>query len=111
MQYDLKNIKELAGGDKEFISIVISAFLEETLESMGLLGEAIEHKDFEWTYKHAHKLKPNFELFGMEKEHATVLRIEKIGKDKESLVEAKALFRVLERDVSSVMDELKRTHP
>ena len=110
MKYDLKNIRELADGDTEFIMTMIDAFLEEIPESMKLLGETIEDNDFEWTCRHAHKLKPNFELFGMKKEYATVLRIETIGKNKESLVEAKALFRMLEHDVNSVIDELKRAY-
>lgn len=108
MIYSLDKINEMAEGDTEFISSVISVFLEEVPLDLEALETAIEGKDFDNVYKLAHKIKPNVDLLGMEQTRAIALEIETLGKDPENEEEIKEKFPILKKDVHQVVSELKK---
>jgi len=108
MIYSLDKINEMADGDEEFISSVISVFLEEVPEDLSALESAIAQKDYENTYKLAHKIKPNVDLLGMEQARATAYEIETLGKTPENNVEEiERKFPLLKKDILQVITELK----
>ncbi|PCJ96972.1 MAG: histidine phosphotransferase [Flavobacteriaceae bacterium] len=108
MIYSLDKINEMADGDTEFISSVISVFLEEVPSDMEALETAINEKDYENVYKLAHKIKPNVDLLGMEQTRATALEIETLGKDPNNGKEIEEKFPILKQDVHQVISELKK---
>ena len=64
--YDLYQLEDMSGGDKEFMKSVVEAFLSEIppdLESMEL---AINNDNHKMAYQFAHKMKPNLEMFGID---------------------------------------------
>ena len=61
--YKLDRVKELAGGDEDFIKALAEAFLEEVPEDASRLKAAIAERDFYTTYQAAHKMKPTIDLF------------------------------------------------
>ncbi|NJB70607.1 HPt (histidine-containing phosphotransfer) domain-containing protein [Saonia flava] len=108
MIYSLDKINEMAEGDTDFITSVISVFLEEVPADLEALEVAIEGKDYENIYKLAHKIKPNVDLLGMEQTRATALEIETLGKDPENELEIKERFPLLKKDVLQVISELEK---
>ncbi len=64
-KYSLKNIAEIAGDDQDFILLVVKTFLEEIPPDLTAMIEAIENNNRDLAYHFAHKMKPNFEMFGL----------------------------------------------
>lgn len=108
MIYNLDKVNEMAEGDQDFITSVISVFLEEVPMDMEDLEKAIEARDYENVYKLAHKIKPNVDLLGMEQTRATALEIETLGKNTTSIDEIEKKFPLLKKDVLQVVSELKK---
>jgi len=108
MIYNLDKINEMAEGDQAFISLVISAFLEEVPEDLEGLEAAIDDQDHEKVYKLAHKIKPNVDILGMEQTRAWALEIETLGKSSANMEQIREKFPMLKRDVLQVVAELKK---
>ena len=64
--YSLESLKEIAGGDTEFMAILARTFLEEIPPDLEALTLAITNDNKELAYQFAHKMKPNIEMFGIE---------------------------------------------
>ena len=63
--YSIENLKEIAGGDEEFMTIIAKTFLEEIPPDLKAMEEAIVNNNRELAYQFAHKMKPNLEMFGL----------------------------------------------
>ncbi|NQY07166.1 MAG: Hpt domain-containing protein [Flavobacteriaceae bacterium] len=63
LNYKLYKVKELAGGDEDFVKAIAEAFLEEIPEAVSLIKEGVEKYDFKKTYENAHKIKPTVQMF------------------------------------------------
>lgn len=61
--YKLHRVRELAGGDEEFVLALAQAFLEEVPADADRLKECVESKNYLETYRSAHKMKPTVDLF------------------------------------------------
>ncbi len=63
--YSIENLREIAGGDEEFIVIIAKTFLEEIPPDLKAMEEAVINNNRELAYQFAHKMKPNLEMFGL----------------------------------------------
>ena len=61
--YKLFRVRELAGGDEDFVVALAQAFLEEVPEDAERLKNAVAQNDYYTTYQAAHKMKPTIDLF------------------------------------------------
>lgn len=107
MTYNLDKLKELSAGDEDFIQSVISVFLEETPQDLANLKRAVESQNFEDIYQHAHKIKPNVDLLGMEEVRQKVLEIETQGRNDKDLTVINGLFPWVEKSITEAINELK----
>ena len=64
--YSIKKVEELAGGDDEFVKVLVATFLEEISQDLGNLIDATENNNPAMTYQYAHKMKPSFQLFSVD---------------------------------------------
>lgn len=108
MIYNLDKINEMAEGDQDFITSVISVFLEEVPIDLEGLEKAIAERDYENVYKLAHKIKPNVDLLGMEQTRAIALDIETLGKNADNMTQIEEKFPILKKDVLQVVAELQK---
>lgn len=108
MIYTLDKINEMAEGDEDFITSVISAFLDEVPQDLIALENAINSGNFEQIGKMAHKIKPNVDLLGMEQTRANAYDLEQLGKAAGSIEEIKSKFPLLKKDVEQVISELQK---
>ncbi|MDT0676020.1 Hpt domain-containing protein [Autumnicola musiva] len=63
--YNLDEVKEMAGGDEDFMKVVVQTFLEEIPPDVEAMNDAIENNNAGLAYQYAHKMKPNLQLFGL----------------------------------------------
>jgi len=108
MIYSLDKLNEMADGDEDFISSVISVFLEEVPQDLAGLEEALENENYQQVYQLAHKIKPNVDLLGMEQTRAAALEMETLGKSEANMAEIKNIFPILKKDVEQVVAELRK---
>ena len=64
--YSIDSLKEIAGDDTDFMVVVAKTFLEEIPPDLRSMQEAVENDNKELAYQFAHKMKPNFEMFGID---------------------------------------------
>ena len=64
--YNLDGVEEMAGGDKDFVKVVVQTFLEEIPSDLAAMNEAVAADDPQQAYQYAHKMKPNLQMFGLE---------------------------------------------
>ncbi|WP_203293189.1 Hpt domain-containing protein [Luteirhabdus pelagi] len=108
--YSKQNLKEIAGGDEDFMAVVAQTFLDEIPPDLEALEEAIDNDNKELAYQFAHKMKPNFEMFGVDliKDAKAIEDWTKTSKNKAAVSEnikkmvttLKAVFRELKDDFS-----------
>jgi HPt (histidine-containing phosphotransfer) domain-containing protein len=108
MIYGLNKIKEMAGGDSDFINSVIGVFLEEVPEDLKALEAAVDSGDFGQIYQLSHKLKPNVDLLDREGTRVLALEMETMGKNQEDLEGIRARFGRFKQDVDQAVAELRK---
>ncbi len=104
--YSIEKIKEVAGGDLDFMAIVAQTFLEEIPPDLASMKEAIENDNKELAYQFAHKMKPNFEMFGinLKKDITAIESWSKTSKNK-GVIEAH--LETIISTIQIVLEELK----
>jgi HPt (histidine-containing phosphotransfer) domain-containing protein len=106
--YSIESLKEIAGGDTDFMAVVARTFLEEIPPDLSAMEDAIENDNKELAYQFAHKMKPNLEMFGIDvlKDITTIESWTKTSKNKAAVDEhvhkitttLQAVFRELKAD-------------
>lgn len=104
MSYNLDKLNELSGGDKDFNVSIIEVFLAETPADMENLEGAVADQAFDLIYQHAHKIKPNADLLGMEDALTAVLAIEGHARGDKDIAAIQAL-------TGTVRQELEKAYP
>ncbi|WP_010523400.1 Hpt domain-containing protein [Aquimarina agarivorans] len=104
--YNLDKVKELAGGDESFVEILVQTFLEEIPDDLKSMSNAVAENDAKVAYQYAHKMKPNFQLFGIEVLDQIKL-IESWSNDVKTFEEVKTALHTIEKKAQSALVELK----
>ncbi|WP_010177515.1 Hpt domain-containing protein [Aquimarina agarilytica] len=106
ISYDLEKVKELAGGDESFVEILLQTFLEEIPEDLKNMSDAVAVNDAKVAYQYAHKMKPNFQLFGIDViDH--IKRIESWANEEITFDEAKVALLVVEEKAEKAIVSLR----
>jgi len=63
--YDLESVEEMADGDQDFVKVVVQTFLEEIPPDLEGMNQAVTQDNPQQAYQYAHKMKPNFQMFGL----------------------------------------------
>ena len=64
---DLTYLKNITPGNNTFAITVINMFLKDTPTSIEGINQALQDKNWQDLYKHAHKIKPSIEMIGLPK--------------------------------------------
>ncbi len=64
--YNLDSVEEMAGGDQDFVKVVVQTFLEEIPPDLEAMNQAVAENNPGQAYQYAHKMKPNLQMFGLE---------------------------------------------
>ncbi|WP_415374139.1 Hpt domain-containing protein [Patiriisocius sp. Uisw_017] len=106
VHYSKDSLREVAGGDEDFMVILAQTFLQEIPLDLAALEEAVENENRELAYQFSHKMKPNLEMFGIEvqKDITNIENWTKSSKKKSSIAgNIENLIEVL----TNVFQELK----
>lgn len=100
--YNLNQLRELAGGQEEFVQTMVDTFLEHTPQHLKELMDAYEAKDYSQMGAMAHKIKPSIDLFGIASLTTSIREVERIGKTGS----AEPNLEELINQVSSTLDQV-----
>lgn len=104
--YKIENLREVAGGDSDFMKVVAQTFLEEIPPDLRAMEEAIGNDNKELAYQFAHKMKPNLEMFGIDvlKDISTIESWTKTSRNK---VTIESNVRIVSTTLNAVFKELR----
>ena len=104
--YSIESLKEIAGGDIDFMVVVAQTFLDEIPPDLRSMEEAVENDNKELAYQFAHKMKPNLEMFGIPLQKA-ITAIESWTKTSKSKAVVTAHLTNITSTLNEVFKELK----
>ena len=92
--YNLESVEEMAGGDQDFVKVVVQTFLEEIPPDLEGMNQAVTQDNPGQAYQYAHKMKPNFQMFGLGlmPQIKIIEEWSKSGKDKAEVHEASRII-------------------
>ena len=64
--YNLEKVREIAGGDDSFVTVIVETFLQEIPPDMEAMQTASANDNHKMAYQSAHKMKPNLDMFGID---------------------------------------------
>jgi PAS domain S-box-containing protein len=77
---DLSYLKDFSGGDTSFIKEMLGLFLSDAPNQIIMMKEYLDEKDWDKLGKLGHRMKPNFQMLGMDKQREMAFSIETMGK-------------------------------
>ena len=105
--YNLDDVFEMAGGDTDFVKVIVETFLEEIPPDVDSMSEAIANSNPSLAYQFAHKMKPNLQLFGLN-QMDNILMIESWSKGQKNEASAKDAGEKIAAKVRLAESELKK---
>ena len=104
--YKLHRVKELAGGDMEFVNALVQAFLEEVPADAEMLKMHVEDKNYLESYRSAHKMKPTVDLFelGVLQD---LIEVQDWGKFEKTEIDITPKLEIVMAAVNNAIQELK----
>ncbi len=105
--YNLESVEEMAGGDQDFLKVVVQTFVEEIPPDLQAMNEAVEADNAGMAYQYAHKMKPNLQMFGLEL-MPQIKIIEEWSKSGKSKAEVEEAAGIITTRVRAAESELRR---
>lgn len=103
--YDLTQLKEISGGDNDFIESILDTFRTDMPQMLSYLQKAYRENDLEEVGKKAHKMKSSIDFMGIDRIKQTIRDVERQGK--ESIDESLASdIQKIEEVIQEVLKEL-----
>ena len=109
--FDLKLLKEIAAGNRDFMKKMIDIFIEETPDSLLDLLENCKATNWERVKSIAHKLKPSIEYLGIKGMYKVVVEIEALAvqrdnKNKEEVIsKTEYLTKVIDDSIRQLKEK------
>lgn len=104
--YSLKSVRELSGGDEDFVAVLVQTFLEEIPPDLDNMVQAVASNNPEMAYQYAHKMKPNLQLFDIEL-LSEIKQIESWSKSNKSKEQILPILKHIETTIKKSIEALK----
>jgi HPt (histidine-containing phosphotransfer) domain-containing protein len=105
---DLKYLKELSSGSKEFEIEMIDMYLLQTPDLVSQIKNAFSQKDFLKVKSLSHKLKSAVIIFGAKELHEKLGEIEELAVDENNLDQISELIKIVEEQSILTVDQLSK---
>ncbi|MFT6938354.1 MAG: CheY-like chemotaxis protein/HPt (histidine-containing phosphotransfer) domain-containing protein, partial [Saprospiraceae bacterium] len=108
---DLSYLKEFSGGDTSFIREMLGLFLSDAPNQIVMMRECLESNDWDRLGKLGHRMKPNFQMLGMDAQREMAFNIETMAKNEEInavkmkewteqlMIDTKVVIPILEKEL------------
>ena len=99
--FDLANLDEMLGGDRQAMLQMVKIFLQATPESLTELNNCFNKSDLDGVSKLAHKLKSSIDIFSIEEIKNDIRRMENLARENINTDEIPALMG----NINSILNE------
>ncbi|MDN4028436.1 response regulator [Chryseobacterium gambrini] len=107
--YDLKNIQALSRGNEDFIQKMLSIFITQTQQTIPLVEQAFEEKNYAEISRLIHRIKPSIEGVGIYSIKETVKELEVKSKDQQTdFTELYTMFLEVKNTLSTAIEQLEK---
>lgn len=107
--YHLDYLNRLAGGNKQFITEILTEFCAQIPKYLEQLGAAVASADYPFIQSYAHKLKPSLPLVGRGDLALVLAEIEDLARRAEGISEIAQKFRYLNENCRAVVRTIRET--
>jgi len=105
--FDLANLSEMLGGDKNAIYQMVKIFLQATPESMNELNICYKKNDLNGVSKLAHKLKSSIDIFCVNDIKQDIRRLENNTRDNINIDELPDLVQKINTILTLTIEQVK----
>lgn len=106
-RYNLDYLKEISGGDKDFILDMIQTFIENSPGDISTLRELASKKEWEKVRENAHRFAPGLQFLGIVSLRPLINQIEDFSLNRKNTELIPAMIEKLEKECFLVSEELK----
>lgn len=106
MLYDLEQLFEFSGGDKDTGRIVIRLFLEQTPGAVAQIKTGWQQQDLVTVAKVAHRIKPTIDMFGAAEASRLIRTVESLARAGKPVDQLRENIDTLERRLEEIMTAL-----
>jgi PAS domain S-box-containing protein len=111
---DLSYLKDFSGGDTSFIREMLGLFLSDAPNQISMMKEYLGNEDWDKLGKLGHRMKPNFQMLGMDHQREMAFSIEIMGKGDDVnphkmkewtgqlIVDTKVAIPILEKELANI---------
>lgn len=105
--FDLTNLDEMLGGDRQAMLQMVKIFLQATPESLAELNNCFTKNDLEGVSKLAHKLKSSIDIFTITEIKNDIRRLENLARESINTEEIPALMEKVNKVLSEAIEQVK----
>ncbi len=105
--FDLANLEEMLGGDKEAVFQMVKIFLQATPESLNELVSSYEKNDMNGVSRLAHKLKSSVDIFCVEDIKSDIRKLENYTREQINMDEVPGLVDNINSILSAAIEQVR----
>ncbi len=105
--FDLNNLEEMLGGDKEAVFQMVKIFLQATPESLSELVRSYEKNDMNGVSRLAHKLKSSVDIFCVDDIKSDIRKLENNTREQINLDEVPGLVENINSILSAAIEQVR----
>ncbi|MEO5995457.1 MAG: response regulator [Chitinophagaceae bacterium] len=106
--YDLSTIRDISGGDEEFVQTMVALFIETVPVNLKELNNSLQNQNWDMVSKTAHKLKSTLDSMGIHSIGQDIRIVEQTAKSKESLEKIPALVWRINDVVAKCIEQIQK---
>ena len=104
--YNLNYLREISGGDDEFIFDMIQTFVTTTPGEISAFKNFVQNKEWNLLREHAHRFAPSLEFLGLTSLKPVINQIEDFSLNRINLELLPSLIHKLETECTLVSEQL-----
>jgi HPt (histidine-containing phosphotransfer) domain-containing protein len=105
--FDLSNLDEMLGGDRQAMLQMVKIFLQATPESLTELNNCFDKSDLDGVSKLAHKLKSSIDIFSIEEIKNDIRRMENLARENVNTEEIPALMEKVNNILNEAIEQVR----
>ncbi len=110
LHYNLAKVYEISANDNDFALQILNLFLQEVPHELEIIKEGIKTKDFQKAQASSHKIKPTFDLLGMDLAFDEVVQIMDWASNEGQKKDIREIFKSLKERVELTSKEIRKNH-
>lgn len=108
LYYNLSKVYALSENDNDFVSQIATLFVTEVPADLEQIANGIEQKNYDQTFRFAHKIKPTLDLLGMTVAFDEIILVENWSKKQGKRKEIKETFKSISNKIEKAIKEISK---